>query len=110
VTAARPAPDTELTERLAEHAWGVLVAAMRMGVPDLSVVAHAIAGNLRPVVQEYADQRAADELEAAADDPDLAHVVEVLVSGHRLPHRVVAAADLYNRAAALRTDTDRSKP
>lgn len=40
-------------ERLAEVAWGVIVASQREGVVNPSVIAHAIAGNLMPVVAEH---------------------------------------------------------
>jgi hypothetical protein len=62
-----------LLVELAELAWGVLVAAgMRDGTraPSSSVIAHAIVGNLLPVVDRIANQRAASELRATADAYD----------------------------------------
>ena len=58
----------KLRDEFAELVWGVLVAAgMRDGTraPSPSVIAHAIVGNLLPVVDRIANERAAAALELA---------------------------------------------
>jgi hypothetical protein len=101
VTAPRPAPDTELSERLAaalykidypggewaDDQWAV-------GVPY-----RRTADALLPVVQAIAAEKAAEAIRDAADDVMEQHGTASL-----------AAKRLYARAAALRTDTETRKP
>jgi hypothetical protein len=96
VTAPRPAPDTELTERLAQ------VLAARLGWHGVvrGEPARDVAAALLPVVQQYADERAAEALEAAADDE------ERRVTGFAGWLLSFPIRRLRARAAALRTDTD----
>jgi hypothetical protein len=108
VTAPRPAPDTDLTERLAH------VLAARLGCHGVVVrsgPARDAALALLPVVQRYADERAAEALEAAAQSAeDAAFRSTARAFGGAPFPALVTAAELRVRAAALRTDTDRSKP
>jgi hypothetical protein len=119
VTAPRPAPDTELAERLAAallraRYWSSQWMPERDGVTGL-------ADALLPVVQQYADERVAEALEAARwavhverfnadDEPDARwprgakQAVPTFYAGI-----VRAEAILRDRAAALRADTDRSE-
>lgn len=89
-----------IRDRLAEQAWGVLVAAARDGVTDPNLLAHAIVGNQLPVVR----QLIADELRRMAGElvkdgrPDLTHIAAV--------EAVSAAADMLDaRADAIHPDT-----
>jgi hypothetical protein len=113
VTAPRPAPEAELTERLA----AVLRPHIPVGLLDGALSRH-LAAVLAPMVARIADERAAEALEAARwavhverfnDDPDpdarwprgAKQAVPTFYAGI-----VRAEAILRDRAAALRTAPD----
>jgi hypothetical protein len=125
VSAPRPALDTELTKRLAEALPESLGPAglRRAAIPalgyegEITGYGEMLLAALLPVVQAYADQRAADEIERLADE-------RTWITEH--DNEVISTRDLYEQvarlrgglepvtydfppddAAALRTDTDR---
>jgi hypothetical protein len=105
-----PAPEVELTERLAAALPESLgpVGLRHRAVPQLDVpgevtgYGEVLLAALLPVVQAYADERAAEALEAAADDE------ERRVTGFAGWFLSFLITRLRARAAALRTDTETS--
>jgi hypothetical protein len=107
-----PAPDTELTERLAAallraRYWSSQWMPERDGVEGL---AHA----LLPVVQAYAAEKAAEALNQTADAWQWGAWADTPRHADRVADRIGAAQYVTDwlraRAQALRTDTDDAQP
>lgn len=83
----------QFRDQLAVEAWGVLIAAGVHSFADANNVAHAIVGNLLPLVAAERRRFAAEELELVA---------LLTVSGEDAPQDIREA--LFDRAAALRAE------